>query len=148
MMKKMMKMGAALSAVALAVSACFSFDDTKNTYEANVLVHYEPDSVFEYEDFIHQFFKDGADSVSVNEYLTIGPVTHFSKLDADKNLIGGFALCTGIARHAGPPAGAFRRLRQRRLRQVACLCRLSRYAVHADAGEAHPVLPLQRGIHL
>ena len=96
MMKKMMKMGAALSAVALAVSACFSFDDTKNTYEANVLVHYEPDSVFEYEDFIHQFFKDGADSVSINEYLTIGPVTHFSKLDADKNLIGGFALCTGI----------------------------------------------------
>lgn len=102
MMKKKMKMGAALSAVALAVSACFSFDDTKNTYEANILVHYEPDSVYEYEDFIHQFFKDGADSVSINEYLTIGPVTHFSKLDADKNLIGGFALCTGIDTLATP----------------------------------------------
>ena len=96
MMKKMMKMGAVLSAVALTVSACFSFDDTKNTYESNILVHYEPDSVSQYEDFMHQFFNDGADSVSVNEYLSIGPITHYSKLDADENLIGGFALCTGI----------------------------------------------------
>lgn len=98
----MIQMGAFLAAVALTVSGCFSFDDNKNTYEGNILVHYEPDYDYEVEEFLHNFFKDGTDSVSVNEYLSAGPVTHISKLDADKNLIGGFALCTGIDTLATP----------------------------------------------
>lgn len=102
MIRKMIKTGALLGAVALAVSACFGFDDKKNTYEGNILIHYEPDYGVDLEAFMHQFFKDGRDSVSFNEYLTIYPVTHSSKLDAEKNLVGGLALCIGSDTLAAP----------------------------------------------
>ena len=96
MMRKMIKMGALLGAVSLIVSGCFDFNDNKSTYEGNILIHYEPDYNQDLEKFMHDFFKDGQDSVSVNEYLSIWPVTHNSAVGEDKNLIGGFALCTGI----------------------------------------------------
>ena len=102
MIRKMIKLGALLGAVALAVSACFNLEDKNSTYEGNVLIHYEPDYNEDLEEFMRKFFKNGTDSVSVNEYLTIYPVTHTSKLDADKNLVGGFALCIGIDTIATP----------------------------------------------
>lgn len=96
MMRKMIKMGALLGAVSLIVSGCLDFNGNKSTYEGNILIHYEPDYMQDLDKFMHDFFKDGADSVSVNENFTVWPVTHFAEVDEDKNLIGGFALCTGI----------------------------------------------------
>jgi hypothetical protein len=113
---KMMKMGAFLGAVALTVSGCFNLDENKSTYEGNILVHYEPDYDYEMEEFLHTFFNDGKDSVSINKYLSIGPVTHSSNVDEDKELVGGFALCTGIDTLAGPDR------------------RLARFAVFDDGG--------------
>lgn len=95
MISKMMRIGAVLG-VALAVSACFAFNDVGSSYEADVVIHYEPDYESQYQDFLSQFFNGGRDSVAVNEFFTIGPATHCAKLDADKNLTGGFALCVGI----------------------------------------------------
>ena len=102
MSRKMIKMGAFLSAVALTVSGCFSLDENKSTYEGNILVHYEPDYDYEEEEFLHDFFNDGKDSVSINKYLSVGPVTHYSNVDEDKELVGGFALCIGIDTLATP----------------------------------------------
>ena len=102
MMRKMMKMGALLGAVSLIVSGCFDFKDNKSTYEGNILIHYEPDYSQDLEKYMHDFFNDGADSVSINEFLSIWPVAHYSEVDEDKNLIGGFALCTGIDTLATP----------------------------------------------
>ena len=100
---KMMKMGAFLGAVALAVSGCFKLTSPESSYELNLLVHYEPDYEYEMDQFLHAFFKDGADSISVNEYLTVAnSVTHNSKVTADKELIGGFAMCIGIDTIATP----------------------------------------------
>ena len=86
----MIKMGALLGAVSLIVSGCLDFNGNKSTYEGNILIHYEPDYMQDLDKFMHDFFKDGADSVSVNENFTIWPVTHFAEVDEDKNLIGGF----------------------------------------------------------
>ena len=106
---KMMKMGAFLGAVALAVSGCFKLTSPESSYELNELVHYEPDYAVHMDQFLHRFFNDGADSVCVNEYLTVDDViTHNSKVNADKTLspdkklIGGFAMCIGIDTIATP----------------------------------------------
>ena len=100
---KMMKMGAFLGAAALTLSGCFELTTPESTYELNVLVHYEPDYEYEMDQYMQTFFNDGADSVSVNEYLTVAStVTHNSKLDADKNLLGGFAMCIGVDTIATP----------------------------------------------
>ena len=101
MMTKLMKTGVLLSAFALVVSGCFKLDNN-SSYEANILVHYEPDNEYENEEFLAEFFRGGADSVLVSEYLTYGPVIHYSKLSSDKKLVGGFALCTGIDTIATP----------------------------------------------
>ena len=96
MLRKMIHRGAVLGAVALAAAACFNFEDVGSKYEANVLIHYEPDYSYQYEDFLSQLFNGGKDSIAVNEALSYGPTTHYAKVDADGKLLGGFALCTGI----------------------------------------------------
>ena len=109
MKTKMMKMGAFLGAVAMTVSGCFKLTTPESSYEINMLVHYEPDYEAEKDMFLQNFFNNGADSISVNEYLTVGNVvTHNSKVNADKTLspdkklIGGFAMCIGIDTLATP----------------------------------------------
>lgn len=101
MMKKLIKKGVLLGAVALTVSACFKFGTSNGSYESNILVHYEPDVEYQNEDFLNKFFNGGADSVFVTEYLSSSPATHISKLN-DKELVGGFALCTGVDTIATP----------------------------------------------
>ena len=95
-----MKTGVLLSAFALVVSGCFKLENN-SSYEANLVVRYEPDNEYENEEFLAEFFRGGADSVLVNEYLYFGPLTHISKL-SDKKLVGGFAMCTGIDTIATP----------------------------------------------
>jgi hypothetical protein len=100
---KMMKMGAFLCAVALTVSGCFKLTTPESKYELNLQIHYEPDNEYDVGKFMQTFFNDGADSVSVHEYLTVDEViTHNSKVDAKNELIGGFAMCIGIDTIATP----------------------------------------------
>ena len=96
MMKKLMKKGAVLGAAVLLLSACLGQESSTSTYDANILSHYEPDNSYEYDDFLNTLFNGGKDTVSVNKYLTLGPLTHYSTVkDADGSLVGGFALCVG-----------------------------------------------------
>lgn len=101
MKRKMILRCALVVAAALAVAACFGNDDSTTKYEGNYLIHYEPDNAYEEYDFINSFFPDG-DTVSVNKYLSIGPMTHYSTLTADGALEGGFALCRGKDADADP----------------------------------------------
>ena len=100
---KMMKMGAFLCAVALTVSGCFKLTTPESKYELSKLIRYEPENEYDVAKFMQTFFNDGADSVSAHEYLTIDEViTHNSKVTADNELIGGFAMCIGIDTIATP----------------------------------------------
>ena len=102
MMKKMILRGAFLGVAALLAAACFEFGNVGSKYEADILVHYEPDYYYQQEDFINQFFKGGADSVYVGEYFSTGPCTHYAKPDPAGRLLGGFALCMGVDTLAAP----------------------------------------------
>ena len=106
---KMMKMGAFLCAVALTVSGCFKLTTPESKYELNKLIRYEPENEYDVAKFMQTLFNDGADSVSVHEYLTIDKViTHNSKVTTKNEetskteLIGGFAMCIGIDTIATP----------------------------------------------
>ena len=102
MIRKMMIRAAFLGGVALAAGACFGLEDSGSKYEANIAVHYEPDYSYQQEEFLRTFFRDGMDTVSVNKYLSLGPLTHHTEMDeAGGKLIGGFAMCIGRDQDAG-----------------------------------------------
>jgi hypothetical protein len=103
MLRKMMIRCALAGALALAASSCFFNNEGQNSkYEATILVQYEPEYDYEKDQFLYTFFRDGKDSVSVNEYLSFGPVTHYTEVDAEGGLVGGFALCIGVDTLAAP----------------------------------------------
>jgi len=89
-------------AFVLAVSSCFKDMSGTSKYEATFSVHYEPDYNYQVEEFLHEFFNDGQDTVSVDKYLSIGPLTHCSTEADDGSLVGGFAMCIGIDTLVGP----------------------------------------------
>lgn len=103
-MIKLMIRGALLGAAVLAVSACFGISDgTGSKAEGNALIHYEPDNYYETDDFLHQFFNEGKDTVSVNKFLSYAHMTHYSTVDETTHaLVGGFALCIGADMDASP----------------------------------------------
>lgn len=103
MVRKMMIRCAILGAFTLAATSCFMNNEGENSkYEANILVHYEPDYAYETDQFLQTFFKGGKDSVSVNKYLSFGPLIHCTEVDAEGGLVGGFALCIGVDTLAAP----------------------------------------------
>ena len=102
MMKKMILRGACIGAAALSAVACFDLGQVGSKNETDVLIHYEPDYYYQEEDFLRQFFKNGADSVYVGEYFTTGPVAHYATPGEDGELVGGFALCIGVDTLAAP----------------------------------------------
>ena len=93
---------AAWVAVVLLTAACFSMEGTGSRNEINYVMGYEPDYGYSLTSFLNTFFHDGADTVSVNTYLTLGPLTHNSKLAPDSTLVGGFAMCIGLDTVATP----------------------------------------------
>ena len=102
MKRKMIIRCALVGAAALVVAACFGDDNDPTTkYEGNYLIHYEPDNAYEEDEFINTFFPTG-DTVSVNKYLSIGPMTHYSSITEDGVFEGGFALCRGKDTDASP----------------------------------------------
>lgn len=101
MIRKMMIRAAFFGAVAVFAGACLKVEGGSK-FETNYTVHYEPDSYYLQEQFLDMFFRGGKDTVSVNEYLSTGPLTQFTKVDADGKLVGGFAMCIGRDPDAGP----------------------------------------------
>ena len=102
MIRKLMKRVALLGMAAIALSACFDKNGLTSQYESNLLVHYEPDYASDQASFMDQFFNGGEDTVSVNQYLSFGPLTHVSTVEEDGSLVGGFAMCIGRDGDASP----------------------------------------------
>jgi len=99
---KMIIRGALLGVLGLAAASCFGKLEGGSKYEGTLSVHYEPDYAYQLEDYLHTFFNDGADTVSVARYLSVGPLTHYSEVDDAGALVGGFAMCIGLDTLAAP----------------------------------------------
>ena len=86
---------ALLGAAALLLAACFGKEDYKSEFTTQILIRFEPDYDYQWDQFNHDFFNDGKDTVSFHENFSIGPVYHFAKLDDDGGFQGGIALARG-----------------------------------------------------
>ena len=95
MMKKMMARCALLGAAALLTAACFNSEDFKSEYDYQLLILFEPDEDYQWEDFLKQFFNGGKDTVAFYKSLSLSPVYHFANVTEDGEFIGGLALARG-----------------------------------------------------
>ena len=86
---------ALLGAAALLAAACFNKGDYKNEYNTHLLIAFEPDYEYEWEEFVNTFFDGGKDTVACSPSIRIGPVYHFSKLDEAEVFLGGICLARG-----------------------------------------------------
>ena len=102
MKRNLMRRGALLGAAVLLATACFKDKDFASEYTTHILIRYEPDYDYQWDQFAHDFFNDGKDTVSIHENFSIGPVYHFAELDEDKGLLGGIVLARGRDTDASP----------------------------------------------
>ena len=86
---------ALLGAAALLAAACFGKQDFRNEYDTHLLVQFEPDYEYEWDDFLDKLFNGGMDTIACSPSIFIGPVYHFSKLDDAGNFLGGICLARG-----------------------------------------------------
>lgn len=94
-MKQKMIRCALLGALALLAASCLGKGDYKNEYNTHIIVRFEPDADYQWEDFVDAFFDGGKDTVAFAKSISIGPVYHFANLDDAENFQGGFALARG-----------------------------------------------------
>ena len=95
MMKKMMVRCALVGVAALLAAACFNSNDYKSEFNTQLLLKFEPDEEYLWEDFVKQFFNEGKDTVSFHQSLSLSPVYHFSKISDTDGFTGGIALARG-----------------------------------------------------
>ena len=93
---KMMMRFAPLGFVALLAAACFPLDGGTNKNEQYLRVRNEPESIYDYTDFLNTMFNGGKDSVAVFPTVNYGPIYHYSKSSDDESVSGGFAFCIGL----------------------------------------------------
>ena len=94
-MKRKMMRCALLGAVAFLAASCFVKGDYKNEYDSHLLVRFEPDYEYEWNDFLDSFFDGGKDTVAYAPSLSIGPIYHFAKVADGDEFLGGIALAIG-----------------------------------------------------
>ena len=95
MMKKMIGRSALLGVAALLVAACFSQEDFKAQYDTMIVVQFEPDQDYQWEEFEKTFYAEGKDTVSFNQNFSVGPVYHFASISDSDGFQGGLALARG-----------------------------------------------------
>ena len=101
MKRNLMIRGALLGVATLLAVACFSDEDYTSKQTTQILVRFEPDMEYQWDDFVNQLFNGGQDTVSIHGNFSIGPVYHFAKLDGDE-LLGGIILARGHDNDASP----------------------------------------------
>lgn len=95
MIRDLMKRCALLGVTALLAAACLGDKDMGTKVTSQLLVRFEPDMESGWGEFLHDFFNDGQDTVSVKENFSIGPVYHFAKLDESGGFLGGMVMARG-----------------------------------------------------
>ena len=63
-MKQKMIRCALLGAAALLAASCLGKGDYKNEYNTHIIVRFEPDADYQWEDFVDAFFDGGKDTVA------------------------------------------------------------------------------------
>ena len=95
MMKKMMVKCALLGVAALMAAACFTDQDYSSQYDYQVVIQFEPDADYQWEDFLKTFFNDGKDTVSIHENFSNGPIYHFATVSETDGFQGGLVMAIG-----------------------------------------------------
>ena len=95
MMKTKIVRCALLGAVALLASACFGDKDLGSEWTTALVVRFEPELDSGWGEFLHDFFDDGRDTVSINESFWVGPAAHFAKKGDANGAYGGLAIARG-----------------------------------------------------
>ena len=95
MIHDLMKRCFLLGATALLAAACFSNEDFMSKNTTQILVRFEPDLDYQWDQFVTEFFNNGEDTVSIHENFSIGPVIHYAELDDEGGLLGGIILARG-----------------------------------------------------
>ena len=93
MMKKMVRC-ALLGAAALLAAACFSKQDFHTQYDTQVLIRFEPDEDYQWDNFVNEFFNGGKDTVGFHESFSLDPIYHYAKLDGN-TFLGGLVIARG-----------------------------------------------------
>ena len=94
-MKRKMIRCALLGAVALLAASCFGKNDFRNEYDAHLLVKFEPDYDYEWDEFLNKLFDGGKDTIACAPSISLGPIYHFAKLDDADDFLGGICLARG-----------------------------------------------------
>lgn len=83
MMKKMVRC-ALLGAAAFLAAACFSKQDFNTQYDTQVLIRFEPDADYQWDNFVNEFFNGGKDTVGFHGSFALEPIFHYARLDTVK----------------------------------------------------------------
>ena len=86
---------ALLGAMALLSAACLKKGDFKDEFNSHLLVSFEPEYDYMWDDFVDAMFDHGRDTVAASPSLSVGPIYHFAKVDAEEGFFGGFVLARG-----------------------------------------------------
>jgi len=93
---KMMIRSALMGALTILAVSCFGDGDYRNEYDSHLLIQFEPDQEYQWNDFADQFFHGGKDTVAFYPSISMGPVYFFAKLEDDnETFLGGSAICCG-----------------------------------------------------
>ena len=101
MKTKMMIQVALVGAMALLATSCFSTEDFQTKYDSHTVIGFEPESAYEWDDFVDQVFNWGKDTVFFKG-IWFGAVCFYAKLDDQEVFQGGMALCRGRDADASP----------------------------------------------
>ena len=94
MMNKLTARCALLGAAALLAAACFDEQDYTSQYDCQVVIQFEPDEDYQWEEFVKTFFNDGKDTVGIHKNFSNGPIYHFAETGGNGGF-GGLALARG-----------------------------------------------------
>ena len=95
MMYDLMKRCALLGAVVLLAAACFGNEDYGSQRTTALVVRFEPERDSDWSEFLHTFFDDGRDTVSINDNFLVGPAYHFAKKGDAAGTFGGLVIARG-----------------------------------------------------
>ena len=88
MKNKLMARCALMGAAVLLTAACFNEKDYTSQTDYQIVIHFEPDEDYQWEDFVKTFFNDGKDTVGFHANFSNGPIYHFAQLSDDEGVDG------------------------------------------------------------
>ena len=95
MMNKLMTRCTLVCAAALLAAACFNEQDYNSEYDYQVVIQFEPDEDYQWDDFVKKFFNDGKDTVAFHENFSNGPIYHFAEIGESDGFRGGLVMARG-----------------------------------------------------